>query len=196
MPSWRSDKCRRNANDQILVKLSCQVNFDSRSNCQVSQHLTICNIVLSSIQYTYVFWYWCSGCGIQSKILEKISLQQSARFLEYICGIPANQENLWNGQWQHADVCIAAILCDTWECYCVDQQKWMHIRCRFSPSALEGHSACVVGNSMFVYGGCVDGVPQNSLWQFDFGPSIFMNQAFIYLYAITVFYCFNNGCLA
>ena len=45
----------------------------------------------------------------------------------------------------------------------------MNIRCRLSPAALEGHSACVVSNSMFVFGGCTDGVPQNNLWQFDFG---------------------------
>ena len=45
----------------------------------------------------------------------------------------------------------------------------MNIRCRLSPAALEGHSACVVSNSMFVFGGSTDGAPQNSLWQFDFG---------------------------
>ena len=52
---------------------------------------------------------------------------------------------------------------------CVEATKWVNIRCRFSPAALEGHSASVVGNSMFVFGGCTDGAPQNTLWQFDFG---------------------------
>ena len=51
-------------------------------------------------------------------------------------------------------------------------QKWVHVRCRLSPAALEGHSACVVANSMIVFGGCTDGIPQNSLWQFDFGQYV------------------------
>jgi len=55
---------------------------------------------------------------------------------------------------------------------CPDVEKWVHVRCRLSPAALEGHSASVVDNSMIVFGGCSDGVPQNTLWQFDFGQSI------------------------
>ena len=49
----------------------------------------------------------------------------------------------------------------------------MNVRCRLSPAALEGHSASVVSNSMFVFGGCTDGAPQNSLWQFDFGQYVY-----------------------
>jgi len=63
-------------------------------------------------------------------------------------------------------------------CYCLDQHKWLHIRCRVSPSALEGHTACVIGNSMFVFGGCTDGVQQNTLWQFDFGQSPLYTKQF------------------
>ena len=52
------------------------------------------------------------------------------------------------------------------------------MRCRYSPAALEGHSSCVVDNSMLVFGGCTDGTPQNSLWQFDFGQLVVFTEHF------------------